>query len=229
MTCDGESRAGAPAAGTSFGSADPVGTTPGGRAPSGTTPGGMSPGGADLVTLANSVILAENDMAMRSVIRSVLLRAEQQVFPAADGVEAVMLARQFRARLVMLDIGMPRLNGLEACKAIRALPGYAAVPIVMLTGHCDDRVRLAAQRVGANDFVTKPFRPNVLLARLAAYLDLPSHMLPAAPTGADDVLPGTRVHEWKPRPEMQPAYAGNSQLTDASELMRVYRQAERKG
>jgi len=90
-------------------------------------------------------------------------------------------------------------------------------------------VRLAAQRVGANDFVTKPFRPNVLLARLAAYLDLPSHMLPAAPTGADDVLPGTRVHEWKPRPEMQPAYAGNSQLTDASELMRVYRQAERKG
>ena len=49
-------------------------------------------------------------------------------------MEAVALARQFRARLVLLDIAMPRLNGLLACEAIRALPDYAEVPIVMLTG-----------------------------------------------------------------------------------------------
>ena len=120
------------------------------------------------------MILAENDALVRAIVRSVLVGAEQQVFQAADGLEAVDLARQFKARLVLLDIGMPRLNGLQACKAIRALPDYADVPIVMLTGYDDERVRQAAHRTGAHDFITKPFRPDVLLARLAKYLHLPA-------------------------------------------------------
>ena len=69
--------------------------------------------------IANGVIVAENDALVRAIIRSVLVGADQQVFPAADGLEALDLARQFKARLVLLDIGMPRFNGLEACKAIR--------------------------------------------------------------------------------------------------------------
>ena len=98
-----------------------------------------------LQAISNGVILAENDAQVRAIVRSVLVAADQQVFPAVDGLEAVDLARQFKARLVLLDIGMPRLNGLEACKAIRALPDYADVPIVMLTGYDDERVRQAAQ------------------------------------------------------------------------------------
>ena len=139
-----------------------------------------------LQRIANGVIVAENDALVRAIIRSVLVGAEQQVFPAADGLEAVHLARQFKARLVLLDIGMPRLNGLEACKAIRALPDYADVPIVMLTGYDDERVRQAAHRTGALDFITKPFRPDVLLARLAKYLHLPAGV--AVDCGDD--LPG---------------------------------------
>ena len=124
--------------------------------------------------IANGVILAENDAQVRGIVRSVLVRADQQVFPAADGLEALDLARQFKARLVLLDIGMPRFNGLQACEAIRALPDYADVPIVMLTGYDEERVRLAAIRAGAHDFITKPFRPDLLLARLAKYLHLPA-------------------------------------------------------
>ena len=118
-----------------------------------------------------AIILAENDPMMRGMIRSMLMRAGHQVFAAVNGAEAVILAREFRAGLVLLDIAMPRLNGLLACETIRALPDYADVPIVMLTGYHDPRLRRTARRLGANDFITKPFRPGELLARLAAHLE----------------------------------------------------------
>jgi DNA-binding response OmpR family regulator len=198
-------------------------------------------------TIANGVILAENDALMRGVIRSVLVRAEQQVFPVGNGVEAVALARQFRARLVLLDIAMPRLNGLLACEAIRGLPGYARVPIVMLTGHDDERFRAVARRFRANDFIVKPFQPNVLLARLAAYLDMPARVRLAL---GDGILPGVpaqvwksqaaprpaagepggaeeRMLVWKPREVLTPAPDEPSQLVSGREVLRIQRSAER--
>jgi DNA-binding response OmpR family regulator len=131
--------------------------------------------------IAGCVIVAENDALFSGIIRALLEKADQRVFLAADGNEAVALARQFEARLVLLDIGMPKLNGLMACEAIRLLPGYAEVPIVMLTGYADERMRLAAMQLGANDFITKPFQPDALMARLAPYLG-PSPATP--PTGS---------------------------------------------
>jgi DNA-binding response OmpR family regulator len=182
----------------------------------------MKPGAA-----GNRVILAENDALMRGIIRAILLRAEQVVFPAGDGQEAVMLAQQFRARLVMLDIDMPRLNGLEACEAIRALSLYTDVPIVILTGHCDERMRLAAERVGATAFITKPFRPNVLLSQLAAYIDVPAHVLPPGSANQDTVLPGTRAQVWKTQRDVAPKVVEHPQLINGAEMMRIYRKAER--
>jgi DNA-binding response OmpR family regulator len=154
------------------------------------------------------VILAENDALMRGIVRAMLLRAEQQVFPVGNGLEAVALARQFRARLVLLDIAMPRLNGLLACKQIRALPDYAEVPIVMLTGYDDERLRLAAQQFGATDFILKPFQPNALLARLAAYLDMPA---PAGLVAAAGSARDERTH-----------------LINGREVLRIQRNAERQ-
>ena len=214
--------------------------TPGGPSPGGPTPGDRTPGRSipgdpiphgpttgSQTAVAKGVILADNDGLMRSVIRSVLLRAEQLVFPVADGLEAVMLARQFRARLVMLDIAMPWLNGILACEAIRALPGYADVPIVMLTGHTDASIRLAAKRVGANDFITKPFRPDELLARLAPYLDLPAHLMPATATAEDAGLPGARA--WRTQPHGNPLLRENPHMTEGREMVGIYRKADRKG
>ena len=114
-----------------------------------------------LPVIANGVIAAENDLQMRGLLRSVLTHAGQQVFPAADGEEAVALARQFKARLVLLDVAMPRVNGLQACDTIRRLPGYADVPIVILTGYDEERLRVAALR-----FATKVKRaPTPFAAR----------------------------------------------------------------
>ncbi len=76
--------------------------------------------------ITNGVILAENDALMRGIIRTVLLRAEQQVFPVGNGAEAVALAHQFRARLVLLDIAMPKLNGLMACEGDPRAAGLRA-------------------------------------------------------------------------------------------------------
>ncbi len=122
---------------------------------------------------ANGVIVAENDAIMRGIIRGVLARAKQHVFAAADGLEAVTLARRFKPRLVLLDIDMPRLGGLLACEIIHALPGYFDVPIVIVTGYNDTSLRKAAEQLGARDFIAKPFSPNALLARLAGFLDGP--------------------------------------------------------
>jgi DNA-binding response OmpR family regulator len=215
-----------------------------------TTDGAIMNGVVINGVIKNGVILAENDALMRGIIRAVLLRAEQQVFPVGNGAEAVALAQQFRARLVLLDIAMPRLNGLLACEAIRALPDYAEVPIVMLTGHDDERFRLAARRVGANDFIVKPFQPNALLARLAAYLDIPQRTRPAAaPAGADTLpgvpaqmweshaaaraatgdhaQPGNRALVWKPREMPGPELGEHSQLITGREVLRIQRDAER--
>ena len=202
--------------------------------------------------IINGVILAENDALMRGVIRSVLLRAEQQVFPVGNGLEAIALARQFRARLVLLDIAMPMLNGLLACEIIRALPGYAEVPIVMLTGHNDERFRTAAQRLGANDFIVKPFQPNVLLARLAMYLDMPTPARPAATAADDEILPGVHAQVWKSNEALRaatddhtdpeertlvwkktgetpgPELNEHSQLVNGREVLRIQRNAERR-
>jgi len=188
-------------------------------------PGGVTTGGPTTGAGTKGVIVAENDGLMRGVIRSVLVRAEQLVFPAADGREAVMLAQQFRARLVILDIAMPRLNGILACEAIRALPGYAAVPIVMLTGYDDAPMRLAAQRVGANDFITKPFRADELLVRLAAYLDLSAHLLPTATAAEDAGLPGARA--WKTIQNTNPAPRETPQMAEGRVMVGIYRKAER--
>jgi DNA-binding response OmpR family regulator len=128
-------------------------------------------------TLTNGVILAENDSQMRELIRLLLSHAGQQVYLAGDGAEAVNLARQFRPRLVLLDIAMPRLNGIQACAAIHDLPGYDDVPIIMLTSHDNERFRTAAKGVGAKDFITKPFRPGVLLKQLSGYLDIPTNSM----------------------------------------------------
>lgn len=177
-----------------------------------------------LAEISNGVIVGENDGLMRGIIRSILVHTGQQVFPAADGMEAVLLARQFQARLVMLDINMPRLNGLLACVAIRALPGYAKVPIVMLTGYDDERMRKAAARVGANDFVTKPFRPDRLLQVLAIHLDMPRK---ASAAGTQFRSEGP-VKEWEIHRDPVAVCGDSVELTSGRQMLHVWRSVDGK-
>ena len=160
----------------------------------------------------DSIIVVDNDALVRDLLRSMLVHEGYSVFVAADGDEALGFAHRIRAQLVVLDLNMPRFNGFRTCEALRSLPGYADVPIVILTVYDGWDAREAARRIGATEFITKPFRADVLLRRLMALM------------GHDEG--GWRAHsaqEWRRRSEPVPAYDEAPELSHGAWTLNVYR------
>ena len=124
------------------------------------------------MTARAGVIVADNDAMIRGLLRSMLAGVGQEVLLAVNGEEAIALASQVRAKLVLLDLAMPKLNGLQACERMRALPGCAGTPVVILTTHHGEDVKQAAARVGATLFLVKPFQPAALLQSLSPFLGI---------------------------------------------------------
>jgi CheY-like chemotaxis protein len=158
----------------------------------------------------NSVIVADNDLSLRSVLRSLLVEHGFSVLLAADGLEAVDFALSTLARLMIHDKRMPNLDGLQACAQIRRLPAYAEVPIVILTAYDDATTRAAAVRAGATAFFAKPFTPFRLLQGIAPLLGIPP---------IED--PGSFI--WKLRGEPPPAYGEAAELSQGRKVLNVYR------
>ena len=110
------------------------------------------------------VLIVDDDPFIRRLIATTLEGvAAFELHQAGDGEEAVQLARREGPRLVFLDIDMPRLDGIEACRRMRAEPAMAGARIVMLTAAADDSARTRAAQAGADRFLTKPFSPLDLL------------------------------------------------------------------
>ncbi len=118
----------------------------------------------------SGIIVADDDVVVRGLLRTVLMTAGHDVFATSSGEEAIGLASRMQAALILLDLNMPRLNGLLTCERLRGLPGYAGTPIAILTAYDNVDARSAASRVGSTLFIAKPFQPTVLLATLAPYL-----------------------------------------------------------
>jgi two-component system, chemotaxis family, chemotaxis protein CheY len=137
--------------------------------------------------MVSGVIFADNDAMVRGIVRSALVNAGQVVFLAHDGEEAVDLANSFASALVILDIHMPRVDGLSACTQIRAIPGYAEIPIVMLTADDRPEVRANAIDCGANRVFTKPFQMNRFLHGLSEFIRIPPASL-QTPSEASEIL-----------------------------------------
>lgn len=114
-----------------------------------------------------SVIVADDSLLMRDILRTNLAAFFGHVHLATDGLEAVEAARGLSAALVILDYRMVRLNGVEACREIRQLPGYDKVPIVLLTAYDDDKLGRDAARAGATLMVPKPVIFEQLMAKIA--------------------------------------------------------------
>jgi two-component system alkaline phosphatase synthesis response regulator PhoP len=128
------------------------------------------------IAVPRGVIIADDSSIIRDNIR-MAFGAPWRIFVAANGVEAVEYARRIKAELVILDVRMPRLDGMEACRLIRQLPDYANVPIVLLTAFFIQELEAAAARCGASRVFSKPISvatvqssivPLVALARGAA-------------------------------------------------------------
>ena len=114
--------------------------------------------------MSRTILIVDDDPGIRRLIATTLEDVSgYSMTEAGDGEEAVERARDGRPEIVFLDIDMPRLNGIEACRRIRSEPSTAGATIVMLTGDSDDDAERDARAAGADLFLTKPFSPLHLL------------------------------------------------------------------
>ena len=117
--------------------------------------------------MASTVLIVEDDPHTVEVVQLYLRRDGHQVISAADGLEGLRLAREAHPDLVVLDLMLPGMDGIEVCRLLRE---ESEVPIVMLTARAEEEDRLAGLDLGADDYVTKPFSPRELAARIRAVL-----------------------------------------------------------
>ena len=114
--------------------------------------------------MTHGVLIVDDDQFIRKLIATTLEDvAEFELHEAADGVEAIEVARETHPSLVFLDVDMPRLNGIETCRQLRQDDVTAGATIVMLTASHADSVETDAEQAGADLFLTKPFSPLDLL------------------------------------------------------------------
>jgi DNA-binding response OmpR family regulator len=113
------------------------------------------------------ILIVDDERKIVSLVRAYLERDGYEVVAAYDGKAAVAACRRESPDLVVLDIMLPELDGWEVCRQIRR---FSTVPIIMLTARDEDADKLVGLELGADDYVTKPFSPRVLVARVKAVL-----------------------------------------------------------
>lgn len=117
--------------------------------------------------MPSTVLIVEDDPNTVELVRLYLGRDGHKVLAASEGFEGLRLAREARPDLVVLDLMLPGLDGMEVCRILRE---ESDVPIVMLTARVEEEDRLAGLDLGADDYITKPFSPRELAARIRAVL-----------------------------------------------------------
>ena len=117
--------------------------------------------------MASTVLVVEDDHNVVEILRLYLGRDGHKVLTAGNGIDGLRLAREARPDLVVLDLMLPGMDGMKVCRALRE---ESDVPIVMLTARVEESHRLEGLDLGADDYVTKPFSPRELAARVRAVL-----------------------------------------------------------
>src|SRR5438477_3561074 len=126
-----------------------------------------------------TVLVVDDEPSIAQIAGDYLRHGGFCVLTASNGVDALALARAQRPDLIVLDLGLPRMDGLEVAKTLRR---EGNVPIIMLTARIEESDRLAGLELGADDYMTKPFSPRELVARVRSVLRR------AEPAADDEVL-----------------------------------------
>jgi two-component system alkaline phosphatase synthesis response regulator PhoP len=116
------------------------------------------------------VLIVDDEPDIRELVRYNLERESFQVLEAEDGERALEVVRKEMPEIVVLDVMLPGADGLEICRMLRAQPQTAKLPIVMLTAKAGEVDRILGLEIGADDYLTKPFSPRELVARIRAVL-----------------------------------------------------------
>ena len=129
-------------------------------------PGAGQPGRPRL----GRVLLVEDEQDVAELIRYNLTKEGYDVILSANGNEALRLAREHRPDVLLLDIMVPQLNGWEVCRRLKKDPDLSQIPVIMVSGRVEEGDKVLGFEVGADDYVTKPFSPRELLARIKAVM-----------------------------------------------------------
>lgn len=126
------------------------------------------------------VLVVDDESRMRKLVKDFLVKSNYDVLEAEDGQQAVdIFFEQNDIALIILDVMMPKMDGWQVCREIRA---YSKVPIIMLTAKSDERDELQGFELGVDEYISKPFSPKILVARVEAILRRTSQV------SADDLL-----------------------------------------
>lgn len=114
------------------------------------------------------ILVVDDESRMRKLVRDFLVKSGYDVLEAGDGEEALdIFFREKEIALVVLDVMMPKMDGWQVCREIR---DYSKVPVIMLTARGDEQDELQGFQIGVDEYITKPFSPKILVARIEAIL-----------------------------------------------------------
>src|SRR5580692_9855636 len=116
------------------------------------------------------ILLVDDEVDVLDFMKYNLEKEGFWVYTARDGVEAIQLAKKVNPQLIILDLMMPKLDGIETCRELRAIPEFKNTLIAFLTARDEDYSQIAGFDVGADDYITKPIKPRVFISRIRALL-----------------------------------------------------------
>ncbi len=129
------------------------------------------------ILMLRKILVVEDDPDQLEAIRGNLQNAGFAIGTASNGVDALVKTRSVLPDLIVLDLMLPRLNGLDICRTLRENPATASIPVIMLTGMDSYFTRVAGFEAGINVFLTKPYLPEELLSRVEELL---KHLSPVS-------------------------------------------------
>jgi two-component system cell cycle response regulator DivK len=116
------------------------------------------------------ILLVEDQEDNRRIVRDLLLSAGYELIEAVDGEEGIRLAERNRPDLILMDVQLPIFDGYQATRQIRAMSALCDVPIIAVTSYALSGDDLKAQEAGCTDYISKPFSPRALLAKIREYV-----------------------------------------------------------
>jgi len=141
------------------------------------------------------ILLIEDDQSLTELIRYNLTQAGFSVHCESDGEEGLLASEEFLPDLILLDWMLPNLSGIEICRRIRRTKATRNVPIIMLTARAEESDRIRGLDTGADDYVTKPFSPRELIARINAILRRIRPALSGETLTYDDIILDATSHK----------------------------------
>lgn len=118
---------------------------------------------------AHRILIVDDEADIQELLKYNLVKEGFEVKTASDGVKGVEIAKEFLPELILLDIMMPRQDGIETCRQIREIPELAECFVIFLTARSEEYSEVAAFDMGADDYITKPIKPRALISRIRAF------------------------------------------------------------